>query len=273
MNQQHFQLSHEEDNQALNQAMAIRTKIRAGHFQEPTSGLAPGILQSNVVILPQAYASDFAEFCELNGKPCPLIHKTEVGDPIIPGNRHDIDIRTDVSQYHVFQQGELVEERSDIRDLWREDLVTFILGCSFSFEEALAQEGIPPRNVEKGSNVSMYRTNVPLMSVGPFQGNMVVTMRPFIAKDAIRAIEITSHFPKAHGTPIHFGDPGQIGISDLNTPHYGDRVEVYYGEVPVFWACGVTSQVALEQAKLPFCITHKPGYMLITDILNTDLMV
>ena len=190
------------------------------------------------------------------------------GNPYLTELGEDIDIRTDVPRYYVYRYGKQVDELSNIRSLWDDELVTFVLGCSFSFEEALIKEGLCPRNVKKGSNVSMYRTNIETEAVGVFQGPLVVSMRPYLAQDAIRAIQITSRFPKAHGAPVHFGDPTQIGIENLDQPNYGNRVDLHKGEVPVFWACGVTPQTAIENAQIPFCITHKPGCMLITDLLS-----
>jgi uncharacterized protein YcsI (UPF0317 family) len=185
----------------------------------------------------------------------------------------DVDIRTDVPSYRLFRNGEFVEESSDITALWRDDLVTFALGCSFSFEEALLADGLEVRNVTEGVNVPMYRTSIDCHSAGPFAGKMVVSMRPFAAADAIRAIQICTRFPAVHGAPIHLGDPALIGITDLGRPDYGDAVSVGKNELPLFWACGVTPQVALEAAKPPFAITHSPGCMLVTDLRNSQLAV
>lgn len=185
----------------------------------------------------------------------------------------DIDIRTDVPRYRVWRDGEVVEEVTDIRRHWRGDLVAFLLGCSFSFEEALVAGGLSIRHIDQGRNVSMYKTSIATAPAGRFAGPMVVSMRPFTPADAIRAIQITTRFPAVHGAPVHFGDPAQIGIRDISKPDYGDAVEIREGEVPVFWACGVTPQAVVEAAKLPFCITHAPGCMLITDIRNATLAV
>jgi uncharacterized protein YcsI (UPF0317 family) len=185
----------------------------------------------------------------------------------------DVDIRTDVPSYRVFREGQLVEELPDIRALWRDDLVTFALGCSFSFEEALLADGLEVRNVTEGVNVPMYRSAIDCTPAGPFAGKMVVSMRPFAAADAIRAIQICTRFPAVHGAPVHLGDPGLIGIADLARPDYGDAVSLRPGELPLFWACGVTPQVALEAARPPFAITHSPGCMLVTDLRNSRLAV
>ncbi|MEM0955191.1 MAG: putative hydro-lyase [Pseudomonadota bacterium] len=251
-------------------AQAVRARARSGELTGNTSGMAPGRVQCNIVILPEAWAADFQRFCQLNPKPCPLIAMSDKGDPALP-SLGDIDIRTDVPQYRVFNHGELVDEPSDITALWRDDLVWFALGCSFSFEEALLADGLDVRNITEGVNVPMYRTGIDCQPAGPFAGKMVVSMRPFRAADAIRAIQICTRFPSVHGAPVHLGDPGQIGIADLNTPDYGDAVSVGADELPVFWACGVTPQVALEAAKPPLCITHSPGAMLVTDLLNSKL--
>jgi uncharacterized protein YcsI (UPF0317 family) len=251
----------------------LRAACRNGGFTGNTSGLAPGYVQCNIVILPAAWAADFLRFCQANPKPCPLIaSSSSPGDPALPP-LGDIDIRTDVPSYRVFRDGVLDGECSDITGLWQDDLVTFALGCSFSFEEALIADGLDVRNVTEGVNVPMYRTNIQCTSAGPFAGNMVVSMRPFRAADAIRAIQICTRFPSVHGAPVHLGDPGQIGISNLDTPDYGDPVTLKDDELPVFWACGVTPQVALEAAKPPLAITHSPGCMLVTDLRNSQLAV
>lgn len=252
----------------------LRERIRAQEHCTNTSGLAAGFVQCNIVILPAAYAADFARFCQLNPKPCPLIHMaSSPGDPGLDALGSDIDIRTDVPRYCVFENGVKIEEHKDIRHLWRDDLVTFALGCSFSFEEALLADGLEVRNMSEGSNVPMYRTDIPCTSAGPFRGNMVVSMRPFVAKDAIRAVQICTRFPSVHGAPIHLGDPGLIGIGELAAPDFGDPVSLNANELPVFWACGVTPQLALEQAALPFAITHSPGHMLVTDLRNSQLAI
>ena len=250
---------------------ALRQSIRSGSFSGNTSGIAGSQLQGNVVILPQDTASDFLRFCQNNRKPCPIIGLSEPGDPRLPLLGVDIDIRTDVPLYRVWRYGEIVDTPSDVSNLWRDDLVTFIIGCSFSFEEALLEANVPIRHIEQGRNVPMYRSNIQTVAAGPFAGPMVVSMRPMLAKDAIKAVQITSRYPEVHGAPIHLGDPTLIGISDLSKPDYGDAVDLYEGEIPVFWACGVTPQSALQHAKLDFCITHAPGCMLITDLKNSQL--
>jgi uncharacterized protein YcsI (UPF0317 family) len=251
----------------------LRRAIRSGAYSGNTSGLAPGYVQCNIVILPAAVANDFLRFCQLNPKPCPLVAAANApGDYALPP-LGDIDIRTDVPSYRVFRDGEFIEERADISDLWRDDLITFALGCSFSFEEALLADGLEVRNVTEKVNVPMYRTSIDCTPAGPFAGKMVVSMRPFKAADAIRAIQICTRFPAVHGAPVHLGDPGLIGIGDLARPDYGDAVSVAGHELPVFWACGVTPQVALEMAKPEFAITHSPGCMLVTDLRNSQLAV
>jgi uncharacterized protein YcsI (UPF0317 family) len=249
----------------------VRASIRSGAWTDHTSGLADDHVQGNVVILPALYADDFLQFCKRNPKPCPLLAVGERGDPRLPTLGHDIDIRTDLPKYRVWRDGVLQSEQSDVRALWSDDLVTFVLGCSFSFEQALLQEGLPLRHVEQKKNVAMYRTSIATEAAGPFGGPMVVSMRPFKAELVARVVEITARFPDVHGAPVHTGDPTQIGIKDLQTPDYGDAVEVLSDEVPVFWACGVTPQAALAQARPALCITHAPGAMLITDLLNHQL--
>jgi uncharacterized protein YcsI (UPF0317 family) len=249
----------------------VRAEIRAGRWASHTSGLAERHVQGNVVILPKAWADDFLRYCQRNPKPCPLLAVSEPGATGLPRLGADIDIRSDVPRYRVWRRGELVAEPTDVRELWRDDLVTFVLGCSFSFEQALRDEGLALRHVDEGKNVAMFRTSIPTVPAGPFSGPLVVTMRPLRAAAAIRAIQITSRFPDVHGAPVHLGDPALIGIGDLARPDYGDAVNVFPDELPVFWACGVTPQAALAQARPEFCITHAPGAMLVTDLLNHQL--
>jgi uncharacterized protein YcsI (UPF0317 family) len=248
-----------------------RLHIRAGDFSGNTAGLAPGNVQANLVILPKALAHDFLRFAQANPKPCPVLAVSEAGDPRLPGLGEDLDIRSDLPRYRVWRRGELVEEPLDLFRLWRDDLVSFALGCSFSFEQALVEDGIELRHITCGSNVPMYRTSIPCAPAGPFAGPLVVSMRPLKPKDAIRAIQITSRFPSVHGAPVHIGLPAAIGIGDLAKPDYGDAVPVKGDELPVFWACGVTPQAVIAQVRPDFCVTHAPGCMLITDLRNTQL--
>ena len=248
----------------------LRLQIRQGNHTGMTSGLCQGYVQCNLVILPMAWAADFTQFCLANPKPCPLIATSKPGEFKLPELGLDVDVRTDISSYRVFEDGLLTDELSDIRSLWRDDLVVFLLGCSFSFEEAILAEGLDVRNISEGRNVPMYRTNIDCEPAGPFSGKMVVSMRPFNKPDATRATDISARFPRVHGAPVHYGSPELIGIKDINNPDYGEAVTINSDEEPLFWACGVTPQVALEQAKPPFCITHSPGCMLVTDVLNSN---
>jgi uncharacterized protein YcsI (UPF0317 family) len=248
-----------------------RLRIRSGMLTGPTAGLAPGNVQANLVILPKTVADDFLRFAVANPKPCPILAVSEPGDPHFPNLGADLDIRTDLPRYRVWRDGELVAEPTDICDVWREDLVSFAIGCSFSFEEALIDDGIEVRHIACGRNVPMYRTNLPCVPAGVFSGPLVVSMRPLKPADAIRAVQITSRFPSVHGAPVHLGFPAAIGISDIGKPDYGDAVPIAADEMPVFWACGVTPQAVIAQARPAFCITHAPGSMLITDVRNTSL--
>jgi uncharacterized protein YcsI (UPF0317 family) len=257
----------------LSSGLDVRRAARAGALDAPTSGLAPGYVQGNLAILPRDYAEDFLRFCQANPKPCPLLGVSEAGDPAIPVLGPDLDIRTDIPRYRVWRDGELVGEPRDLKSVWRDDLVSFVIGCSFSFEEALLQAGVPLRHIEQGSNVPMYRTSVQTQRAGRFHGPLVVSMRPMKPADAIRAVQITTRLPAVHGAPVHLGFPEAIGIKDLTKPDYGDRVPVAAGELPVFWACGVTPQAAIAAARPPFAITHAPGYMLVTDLKNAQLAV
>ncbi len=247
-------------------ATEVRAAIRRGAYAGHTAGLAAGKLQCNLAILPERFALDFLRFCQRNPKPCPLVGVGDSGDPKLPTLGHDIDIRTDVSKYRVFRDGALRDEVTDISDIWADDLVTVALGCSFTFENALLRANIPVRHIETGRNVPMYRSAIDLVPAGPFGGQMVVTMRPIPAAQVAQARAISSRFPQAHGSPIAAGDPADIGIANLAQPDWGDAVEIHPGEVPVYWACGVTPQNVLLDARLPLCITHSPGHMLIADV-------
>ena len=258
-------------NAALNAGHAARLAIRSGAHRGPTAGLAPGYVQANLAILPADLAHDFLRFCTRNPKPCPLLASAEPGDPALPQLARDLDVRTDLPGYRVWREGEIIAEPDDITSWWRGDLVSFAIGCSFSFEEALMADGIPVRHIEQGCNVPMFRTNLPTVPAGPFHGPVVVSMRPMRPADAIRAVQVTSRFPGVHGAPVHIGRPDLIGIADLQAPDYGDPVPVGPDELPVFWACGVTPQAVVAAARPPFCITHAPGRMLVTDLRNTSL--
>jgi uncharacterized protein YcsI (UPF0317 family) len=252
---------------------AARLAVRLGRHQGPTSGLAPGYVQGNLAILPSELASDFLRFCQLNPKPCPLLASSAPGDWRLPSLADDLDIRTDLPRYRVWRNGELVDEPTDIKSYWRDDLVAFVIGCSFSFEEALTQDGIELRHIARHSNVPMYRTSIATVAAGPFHGPMVVSMRPMKPADAIRAVQITTRFPSVHGAPVHIGKPEMIGIKDINLPDYGDVVPVHDDELPVFWACGVTPQSVVATVRPEFCITHYPGSMLVTDRRNTEFAI
>ena len=252
--------------------LAARLAIRRRDHVGPTAGLAPGYAQANLAILPQSIADDFARFCALNPKPCPLIGVAVAGDWRIPALGEDLDIRTDVPRYRVWRDGVLVDEPRDLLQWWRDDLVTFAIGCSFSFEQALIEAGLEIRHITRNCTVPMYRTSIATAPAGPFRGPLVVSMRPFKPAEAIRAIEITSRYPLVHGAPVHIGRPDLIGIGDLAAPDYGDAVPVGDDELPVFWACGVTPQAAIAIARPPFAITHYPGAMLVTDRRNSDLV-
>jgi uncharacterized protein YcsI (UPF0317 family) len=254
-------------------SLTARLSARRRELTGPTAHLAPGRVQANLAILPAGLADDFLRFCTRNPRPCPLVAVSEPGDPRLPALGADLDVRTDVPRYRVWRHGEIVEEPLDVTHVWRDDLVTFAIGCSFSFEEALMAAGIEVRHVACGTNVPMYRTNIDTVPAGPFAGPMVVSMRPMKAADAIRAIQITARFPAAHGAPVHIGKPELIGIKDLAKPDYGSAVTVKSDEIPVFWACGVTPQSVVATVKPEFCITHYPGTMLVTDRKNTEFAI
>lgn len=249
----------------------LRLLIRQGKWDGPTAGLALGYAQANVVILPARYAFDFFLFSQRNPKPCPLLEVLEPGryEPglFAPG----ADIRTDVPRYRIFRHGVFDDTKGEIRDIWRDDFVTFLLGCSFTFEEALLKAKIPVRHIEEGKNAPMYVTTIQCREGGIFRGPLIVTMRPIPCEQVTRAVQITARYPFVHGAPVHMGSPERIGIHDLSHPDFGETVETRDGEIPLFWACGVTPQAALLDAKPEICITHMPGHMFVSDILNEEL--
>lgn len=249
----------------------VRVACRTGQLTGQTSGLAGRFAQANLVVLPQADAFDFLLFCKRNPQPCPVLEVTEPGNPVPTRTAPNADLRTDLPSYRVWMNGKLVAEPTDITSYWRDDLVSFLIGCSFSFEAGLLAAGIPVRHIELGRNVPMFRTNIACEPAGKFHGPLVVSMRPLKPADIIRAVQITSQFPDVHGAPVHLGFPEQIGISDINRPDFGDAVPIEPGELPVFWACGVTPQAAVMAAKPEFVITHSPGCMFVTDIENESL--
>lgn len=259
--------------QSLATGRDVRLAARRQSLTGNTAGLAPGFVQGNLVVLPASMAADFMRFAQRNPKPCPLIGVSEPGSRTIAELGSDLDIATDLPRYRVWRDGELIEEPLSVAEHWRDDLVSFIIGCSFTFEEALLSAGVPLRHVACGANVAMFRTSIATQPAGPFKGPMVVSMRPLRPADAIRAIQITSRFPAVHGAPVHIGLPGEIGIANIDMPEYGDRVELRPDELPVFWACGVTPQAVIAATRPDFAITHAPGCMLVTDRRNTEYAV
>lgn len=250
----------------------VRETIRAQDYKGHTAGLCSGYLQCNLVILPSNLADDFQRFCEMNPKPCPLVGVSAVGQAGFSNLGRNIDLRTDVPRYYIYKDGRLAEETHDISSYWSDDSVAFAIGCSFTFEGALAAAGIALRHVELNRTVPMYRTNVMTAPAGDFGGPMVVSMRPIKETDVQAVFEICARYPHSHGAPVHVGDPTDIGIADIETPDWGDPVPIGKDETPVFWGCGVTSQVAIETAKPVLSITHAPGAMLITEINETTIM-
>ena len=245
--------------------------IRKGKWDKPTAGLALGYAQANLVIVPEKYAFDFLLFCQRNPKPCPLIEVLEPGKFKTEFMASDADIRTDIPRYNIYRKGELEATAKEIKTLWKKDFVTFLLGCSFSFEEALLRAKIPVRHIEENKNVPMFITRMVCKPAGSFHGPLVVTMRPLPPDKVVRAVQITSRYASVHGAPVHIGDPSEIGIKDLKKPDFGDPVTIRRGEIPVFWACGVTPQAVVMEAKTDLCITHAPGHMFISDLLNEEL--
>lgn len=256
-----------------NSPAEVRGLIRTGQWRGVTAGVSVGYVQANLAILPGELAFDFLLFCQRNPRPCPILEVIEAGqfepDLTAPG----ADIRTDVPGYRIYENGVLTAEVLTLVDHWRGDLVSFLLGCSFSFESALADAGIPLRHQEMGCNVPMYITSIPTTPAGAFSGPMVVSMRPIKREQMVRAVQVTSRFPATHGAPVHLGDPAAIGIKDINRPDFGDPVEIRSGEEPVFWACGVTPQAVALNSRPSLMITHAPGHMFITDRRDADYAV
>jgi uncharacterized protein YcsI (UPF0317 family) len=248
----------------------VRRQARHGQWSGPTPGLALGYVQANLVVVPRDLAFDFLLFCQRNPRPCPLLDVTEPGSPEPRRAAPGADLRTDLPRYRVYRHGELVEEPPDLGRWWRDDLVSFLIGCSFTFENALLQAGLPLRHLECGCNVPMYSTSIACEPAGVFRGPMVVSMRPLTPAQTVRAVQVCSRFPRTHGAPVHFGDPAAIGVADLDRPDFGDPVDVRPGEVPVFWACGVTPQAVAMHMRPPLLITHKPGHMFLTDWRDAD---
>lgn len=250
---------------------ALRAAAARGEFRGQTSGLCPGYAQANLVVLPAKYAYDFLLFAQRNPQACPLLEVTDTGARRLRKIAPGADIAKEIPEYRIYENGILVSETDDVSGIWREDFVSFLIGCSFSFEEDLLEAGIPVRNIEEGKNVPMYLTDIPCEPAGIFHGNLVVSMRPMSGRDAVRAACVTAGMPRVHGAPVRIGEPEKIGIRDLSKPDFGEAVTVRPGEVPVFWACGVTPQAAVMASKPEIAVTHAPGHMLITDIRNAAL--
>jgi uncharacterized protein YcsI (UPF0317 family) len=251
----------------------VRKLIRAGQIDFQTSGMCNGYAQANMAVLPKELAFDFLLFAQRNQKPCPVLDVTEPGSPVPRLIAPDADLRYDIPRYRIYKKGVFVDEVTDLEKYWRDDLVAFLLGCSFSFEGPMLEAGLDVRHITDKHNVPMYITNIQCVPAGVFHGPMVVSMRPMKPKDAVRAVQVTSRMPFVHGAPIHFGNPAAIGINDIDKPDFGEQSEIKAGEVPVFWPCGVTPQAVAMAVKPEFMITHAPGHMFISDLLNADLSV
>ena len=260
------------DPEAVAAARAARAEYRAGRVA-PTSGVAPGLVQANLIAVPADWAYDVLLFAQRNPKPCPVLEVLDAGateSRLAPGS----DLRTDLPAYRVWRDGELAEETSDASAAWREhpDLVSFLIGCSFTFEGGLHDAGIPIRHQELGRNVPMYRTARECEPAGRLRGELVVSMRPIPAERVADAVVISGRYPAVHGAPVHVGDPAALGIADLGAPQFGDPPEIRAGEVPVFWACGVTPQAAIMASRPPFALTHAPGHMFVTDVPDAEYL-
>ncbi len=249
----------------------VRELIREGKITGPTAGMCAGYAQANLAVMPKDLAYDFLLFTQRNPKSCPILEVSDVGSRELKYIAKGADIARDIPKYRVYEKGVLTGEYTDVSDFWREDLVSFLIGCSFSFEADLLDNGVPVRHIEEGRNVPMFMTNIPCVPAGVFHGNMVVSMRPMPYDQIVKSVLVTGDMPKVHGAPIHIGDPSVIGIKDVMKPDFGDSVTINPGEVPVFWPCGVTPQSVVMNVKPEFVITHAPGHMLITDVKNSSL--
>ena len=251
----------------------VRARVRSGEHDGPTGGLASGYVQANLVVLPEEYAFDFLKFCVRNPRPCPILEVTDAGSPVPPVMAPGADLRTDVPRYRVYENGELVDEPADILSYWRDDLVSFLIGCSFTFEAALLDAGLRLPHLDQDRNVPMYVTDQECVVSGPFSGPMVVSMRPYKAGEIPKAVAVSRRYPTMHGAPVHVGNPEALGIRNINEPEFGDAISIGEDETPVFWACGVTPQAVVMQARPPRVITHSPGHMFITDRRNKEFEV
>lgn len=251
-------------------AAEVRAAVRSGTIAGPTERFAPEHVQANLVVVPREYAHELRDLCARNPVPCPLVERLAPG-AYEPDCARDADLRTDLGRYRVWRDGELTESPRDVRGLWSRDLVAFLIGCSFTFDHALAQAGLIPRHYELERNVPMYRTRIPLAPAGRLHGTMVVSMRPYRPDDVERVRDVTRPYRVGHGEPVAWGDPRQLGIEDVLRPDYGDPPVVRPDEIPVFWGCGVTPQSVIVASRIPFAITHEPGHMFVTDLVHADL--
>lgn len=249
----------------------VRRLIREGEITGPTSGMCAGYAQANLVILPKDLAYDFLLFTQRNQKSCPILEVSDMGSRSLKYIANNVDIAKDIPKYRVYEDGILTGEYTSVEHLWRDDFVSFLIGCSFSFESELLEAGISIRHIEENCNVPMFKTNIECEPAGIFNGKMVVSMRPIPYDQIVKSVMVTGTMPKVHGAPIHIGNPSVIGISDVTKPDFGDSVQIKEGEVPVFWPCGVTPQSVVMNVKPKIVITHSPGHMLITDVKNVDL--
>lgn len=249
----------------------FRQLVREGGHTGPTAGICPGYAQANLVILPRELAYDFLLFAQRNPKSCPILEVSDTGSRYLKEIAPGADIARDIPRYRIYEHGVMTGEYTDVSDFWRDDLVSFLIGCSFSFEGELMEADVSVRHIEEGRNVPMYITNIPCQPAGVFRGSMVVSMRPLPYDQIVKSVLVTGSMPKVHGAPVHIGEPAAIGIRDIHRPDFGDSVTIRPGEVPVFWPCGVTPQAVLMASKPAFAITHAPGHMLVTDVKNVNL--
>lgn len=249
----------------------IRNEIRLKRWNGTTYGLAKKYAQVSPVILAEKYADDFLRLCKVNPKIFPLYGVSETGNSKLSFLGEDVDVKSDLSSYRVYSNGQFNGNTGSIKEIWQDDFVTFAIGCSLSFEEILIMQGIPLRHLQENKKIPAYQTNIELNSTGAFSGKTFVTMRQFSTLDSTKATTLTAQFPKFHGAPLHSGDCTQIGIKDLSKPDYGDTPTLYKDDIPLYWACGITVLQVIEKAEMPIAIVVNPGYMLITDLLVMSL--
>lgn len=246
----------------------VRQAIRSGRWRGNTKRLALGRHQANVTILPERYAFDFMRFCFRNPKALPLLDVCEPGDPVPRHAAPDADLRTDVGEYLVLRDGQIMDRVRTLEPIWRSDHVAFLTGCNLSIDRVMLDSGIPfPHLVDEQAFPAQFRSSISCSTAGRFHGPLVVSLRPVPDALVIPLVELTSRYRQSHGAPIHVGDPAVIGIHDLERVDWGRPNAIPPGHTPMFWACGITAQAVAIASAIPEMIVHKPGHMFVTDLI------